>query len=299
MNPSTQRVVLITGASAGIGLAIAQRLMSRKDLILVLTARPSSLARFDDAGIEESDRVWLRPLEVTHEQNRIDLIAEIESELKGVDVLVNNAGITYRSVIEHVTEDELLHQMGVNFRGPIELARLVLPSMRAKKEGKILNVSSVGGMMAMPTMGAYSASKFAFEGASEALYYEVRPWNIQVSLLQLGFIRSDAFLKVPYTEHSRCASNNPHDAYFKHYDCMTSFIGSWMRRSLTSPEKVARRVERMIDRKRIPLRVKGTPDAVLFNLMRKTLPAPFYHWLLYHNLPCIRKWGKPPYPADK
>ncbi len=289
------RVVVITGASAGIGLAIAKQLLPRKDLKLVLTARASSLSRFDELGIEASDRVWLRPLEVTLEEDRARLIDEINQAWGGVDVLINNAGITYRSVIEHVTEKEYLHQMGVNFRGPMELTRLVLPGMREKQDGLVLNVSSVGGMMAMPTMGLYSASKFAFEGASEALYYELRPWNVKVCLLQLGFIRSDAFMKVPYTQHSRCASSNPRDGYFKHYECMTRFIGNWMRRSLTSPEKVARRVERMIDRKRLPLRVKGTPDAVLFSLMRRLLPAPFYHWVLYRNLPCIHLWGKAPF----
>ena len=287
------RVVLLTGASAGIGLAIARRLMNREDLMLVLTARPSSLARFDDAGIVESDRLWLRPLEITSGEDRERLVEEIDRELGGVDVLINNAGITYRSVVEHVTEKERIHQMGVNFRGPMELSRLCLPRMREKRAGKILNISSVGGMMAMPTMGVYSASKFALEGASEALFYEVKPWNIQVSLLQLGFIRSDAFMKVPYTEHSRCASENREDSYYKHYECMTNFIGTWMRRSRTSPEQVAKKVERMINRRRLPLRVKGTPDAVLFSIMLRTLPAPFYHWILYQNLPCVKKWGHP------
>ncbi len=97
--------------------------------------------------------------------------------LGGVDVLINNAGVAYRSVVEHVSERERLQQMGINFRAPMELTRLVLPYMRSRRAGRIINVSSMGGMMAMPTMAVYSASKFALEGATESLYYEVKPWG--------------------------------------------------------------------------------------------------------------------------
>ena len=92
----------------------------------------------------------------------------------------------YRAVLEHVSDAERVAQMDVNYLAPMDLIRLVLPRMREKHAGRILNVSSVGGMMAMPTMAVYSASKFALEGATEALYYEVRPWNIRVSLIQPG-----------------------------------------------------------------------------------------------------------------
>lgn len=285
------RNVLVTGAGAGIGLAIARRLSRREDLRLILTARAASLVRLEDAGFEENDRVWLRPLDVTSGKERERLIAEIDETLGGVDVLVNNAGITYRSVVEHVTEEERLLQMGVNFRGPMELSRLVLPSMRRKRAGRILNVSSVGGMMAMPTMAVYSASKFALEGASESLYYEVRPWNIQVCLLQLGFINSDAFLKVPHTPLSAQSARTVGDPYHAHYAHMADFIGKNMRRSLTKPETVARKIEKLVDRRRLPLRKRVTPDAKLFNLMRKFVPARLYHNILYAALPGVRSWG--------
>ena len=163
--------------------------------------------------------------------------------------------------------------------------------MRSKCGGKIINVSSVGGMMAMPTMAVYNASKFALEGASEALFYEVRPWRIQVCLLQLGFINSDAFMKVPCTEQASQSTQNPDDPYHAHYRNMSCFIGAWMRRSLTEPEDVARRVERLIDRRRLPLRVRGTLDAVAFDLMRRLVPARIYNRVLYAALPGIRKWG--------
>ncbi len=151
-NKGAGRVLLITGASTGIGLALAKRLRGQDDLHLVLAARAGSMQRFADEGIQEVERLWLRVLDVTDAARRRDLVGEIDRELGGVDWLVNNAGIAFRSVVEHVTEGERLLQMGVNFRGAMELARLVLPGMRAKRAGRILNVSSVGGMMAMPTM---------------------------------------------------------------------------------------------------------------------------------------------------
>ena len=193
--------VLITGASTGVGLALARRLLDGPHR-LVLTARESSLERFALRGIAESDRVRLRALDVTDARQRRDVVRSVQDEWGPIDALVNNAGLAVRSVVEHVTADELEAQMAVNLIGPISLARHVLPAMRRQRFGRILNVSSVGGMMAMPTMGAYSASKWALEGASESLWYEVRPWGVSVSLIEPGFIRSDGFEHVRFTEQS-------------------------------------------------------------------------------------------------
>jgi len=125
-------VVLLTGASSGLGMAIARRLLGA-DYRLTLTARSRSLSRFDEAGIHETERVKILPLDVTRPHEREAAISEIQRSWGGVDVLINNAGVSYRSVVEHVTEDERLAQLDINFRAPMELARLVLPGMRAKR----------------------------------------------------------------------------------------------------------------------------------------------------------------------
>ena len=179
----SDKTVLITGASTGIGLEIARVLIQTKYRV-ILTARESSLPRFDPHAIGESPHVRIRALDVTKAEEREAILAEAERDWGGIDILINNAGLSYRAVVEHVEERDRLEQMDVNFRSPMELIRLVLPEMRAKRAGQIITVSSVGGMMAMPTMAAYSASKFALEGAHEALWYEVRPWKIRVSLVQ-------------------------------------------------------------------------------------------------------------------
>ena len=287
------QTVLVTGASTGLGLAIARELM-RRDYRVVLTARPSSMDRFARLGIVEGPRVWLRPLDVTVAEQREAVIAEIETHLGGLDVLVNNAGVSVRSVVEHVTEDIRKAQMDINFRSPMELTRLALPGMRARRRGRIVNVSSVGGMMAMPTMAVYSASKFALEGACEAMWYEVRPWGIHVSLVAPGFINSDGFEKVWVTPLGQEALEAPASPYHSHYVHMRGFIQRIMKRVPSTPERVAATVVRVIEQRSPPLRVPATIDAWLFAWIRRLLPRRIYHAVLYWSLPGVRSWGPRP-----
>jgi len=196
--------------------------------------------------------------------------------------------------VEHVEERERLAQMDVNFRSPMELIRLVLPGMRAKRAGRIITVSSVGGMMAMPTMAAYSASKFALEGAHEALWYEVRPWGIRVSLVQPGFVHSDGFQKVRYTPKSGRSEHELAEPYHEHYVNMAPFIEKVMKSSRATPQSVANVVLKTMRRKHPPLRVPATRDALGFSVLRRILPRSTYHWLLYKMLPRVDTWGPSP-----
>lgn len=285
-------VVLVTGASTGLGLAISRELLKTGHR-LILTARASSLPRFAESGIVENERVRLRALDVTNDAQRRALIEETAAEWGGVDVLINNAGLAFRTVAEHVTqaaEDEIF---AINYHAPMELARLVLPAMRRKRCGCIINISSVGGMVAMPTMTLYSASKFALEGASEALWYEVRPFGIRVVLIQPGFIRSDSFRNTRFTAASDHGLHDSHDAYHAHYAHMDRLIEKLMRLSPADAASVARIVVKTIRRRDPPLRVHGTFDAHVFALIRRFLPRGILHRFLYRRLPGIREWGKP------
>lgn len=293
-------VVLVTGASTGLGLALARELLARRrdghrsasQRRLILSARAENLARFAREGISEDERTWLRALDVTSARDRERVVDEAEKRWGGVDVLVNNAGVAFRSVVEHVRDDERLAQMEVNFLGPMELIRLVLPSMREKRAGRILNVSSVGGMMAMPTMALYSASKWALEGATEALWYEVRPWNVRVTLVQPGFIHSEGILRTRYTHDSALSADDAHVAYHAHYVHMTPFIERLMGLARATPNAIARRIVRLIEMKNPPLRAPVTIDAHAFSLLRRILPRRLYHEVLYRKLPHVREWGR-------
>lgn len=289
----SEKTVLITGASTGIGLEIA-RALTTTEYRVILTARESSLPRFDVHAIGESQHVRIRPLDVTKTEERESIIEEAERDWGGVDMLINNAGLSYRAVVEHVEERERLLQMDVNFRSPMELIRLVLPGMRAKRAGRIITVSSVGGMMAMPTMAAYSASKFALEGAHEALWYEVRPWRIRVSLVQPGFVDSDGFQKVRYTSKSGRSEHELAEPYHEHYVNMSPFIAKLMKASRATPASVAKVVLKTMRQERPPLRVPATFDARAFALLRRIVPRSTYHWILYKMLPQVDTWGPSP-----
>jgi len=284
--------VLVTGASTGIGLALAQELLKEKNVRVIATARESSLHRFTEAGLEESDRLIIRALEICDYEQATKLIHEIDDKFDGVDVLVNNAGVSYRSVVEHMTPEAENHQMRVNYLGPIHLARCVLPMMRKKRNGNIINISSVGGMMAMPTMSSYSASKFALEGASESLWYELKPWGIKVSLIQPGFINSNSFRNVLMPEKAKFSSADSSAAYHSYYKYMSGFVEKLMKKATCTPEKIARIIVKTMNKPSPRLRVSAGPDAMFFGWLRRVLPRKFYHWFLYKNLPHVSEWEK-------
>jgi hypothetical protein len=289
--------ILVTGASVGVGLEVARQLLDTEHR-LVLTARAQSLPRFAEAGIVESDRVMLHRLDVTDADERAALIEAVEARFGGVDVLVNNAAVSYRAVVEHVTEDEAVAQMDTNFFGPMALTRLVLPHMRARRFGRIVNVSSVGGMTAMPTMAMYSASKFALEGMSESLFYELKPWGVHVSLIRPGFINSDAFLKVFYTDQGMASLGDEADPYHRHYFNMNELIEALMTLTFHRPDDVAETIVRTLLHPNPPLRVAATWDAFVFDLLRRMLPGRLYQALLYAGLPHVWAWGDLPADAE-
>lgn len=286
-----KKVVFITGASSGIGLILAQIIKKDNNYQLVATARAQSIFRFEEAGLFPSENLMILALDVTSHDERIECIRKVEERWGGIDVLVNNAGISYRAVVEHMSDEEQLQQLATNYLGPLALIRLVLPKMREKREGKIINISSVGGMMAMPTMSAYSASKFALEGASEALWYEMKPWNIKVSIVSPGFIRSKSFEHVYYSRQSR-DSEVQHGPYSEYYDSMSPFVAKMMNASFSTAEDVARTIFKTIQKKNSPLRIPATLDAHFFYWLRRLLPRWFYHKILYWGLPGAKNWAK-------
>lgn len=256
----------------------------------VITARSKSVTPLYEM-FPNSDTLMVCELDITNRESRNAIIAKIKEQWGGVDILINNAGVSYRSVIEHMTTEDEARQMATNYLGPMALVRAVLPSMRSKGRGKIINISSVSGMLAMPTMASYSASKAALEGASEALWYEMRPFGIDVSLVQPGFIHSDSFKNVRYTEKAT-HSEEGKDAYTQYYKSMKPFIAKLMGASRTPPEKIAQLVLHVVQTEGPPLWVPASLDAELFYYFRRLMPRRLLHPFLYRCLPGIRHWGE-------
>lgn len=290
MNKPQNPVVLLTGASSGIGLSLARKLW-KSSFRVAITLRESSFHKIKDEVFKETDRFLILPLDINYGTERRNVIDQISERWGGVDILINNAGISYRSVIEHMTNDEEYMQLKTNFLSPMALTRLVLPRMRKQRWGRIINVSSVGGMMAMPTMGSYSASKFALEGASESLWYELKPWDVHVTLVQPGFVRSESFRNVYWSKKSRQSAQS-NDSYSVYYKKMTNFIEELMCRSLSTPDSIADNILMLMKMNQPPLRTPVTLDAHFFSFLRRILPRGIYHRILYRNLPGIDKWGK-------
>lgn len=287
---SYKPVILVTGCASGVGLSLARRLARLTQYRVVVTAREKSLASLR-SRVGEDERMHVRALDVTCAKSRAKLMDEIHRTWGGVDILVNNAGVSYRAVVEHMTESDEQRQLATNYLGPMALIRLVLPNMRRKGRGKIINISSVSGMLAMPTMASYSASKHALEGACEALWYEAKPYGIDISLIQPGFIRSNSFQNVTYTELSK--PENSHDgAYQDYYRNMTPFIEKMMGRSFTRPEQIARLVVRVIQTENPPLWIPATYDAWIFYYLRRWLPRRILLPVLFRCLPRAKTWGR-------
>ena len=284
-----QPIAFITGCSSGIGKELLQ-ILARNNYTVVATALPKSRSQMDENPVTRLRNVHVRTLDVADLETGTKLIREVQANIGPIDILINNAGISYRSTVEDMTPEDEERQMAVNYFGPMHLIRECLPSMRERRSGRIVNISSVGGMMAMPTMASYSASKFALEGASESLWYEMKPWGIHVTLVRPGFINSLAFTKILYSKRKLDGLSSPE--YDAHYERMTHFVETIMRRTPCTSLNVAHSVARVIRSKHPPLRMAGTPDARLFFFIRRVLPRSWYHKLLYLSLPGVKKWGQ-------
>ena len=189
MNPSeSAKTWLITGCSTGFGRELARRVLDRGDRCVVTARDESSIAEFAKRFPKTA---YVVSLDVTDADGRERVVKLAESACGGVDVLVNNAGHGYLAAIEEGEDEEIRAMFETNFFGLAALTRRVLPGMRARRRGHIVNISSVGGLIGNPASGYYCASKFAVEGLSEALSKEVGPLGIHVTIVEPGPFRTD------------------------------------------------------------------------------------------------------------
>jgi NAD(P)-dependent dehydrogenase (short-subunit alcohol dehydrogenase family) len=179
---------LITGCSSGLGRELARAVLAR-GWNAVVTAR--DLASVADIVAGSPDTALALPLDVTNDGQIAEAVRQTEARFGAIDVLVNNAGYGYRGAVEEASEAEIRELFDTNFFGLVAVTRAVLPGMRAHGSGYIINISSVGGRLAAPGSGFYSASKFAVEGMSDALRKEVKPLGIGVMVVEPSGFRTD------------------------------------------------------------------------------------------------------------
>ena len=181
-------VWFITGASTGFGRLLAEEVLRRGGRVIA-TAR--SLEKVADLEETYPDRAKAYALDVTDPAQVISIVAQATACFAPVDVLVNNAGYGVTGAIEEVAEDEYMPMFETNVFGLLRVTRALLPKMRERGSGHIINLSSIGGLIAMPGWGYYNATKFAVEGLTEALAGECEPLGIHVTAIEPGAFRTD------------------------------------------------------------------------------------------------------------
>ncbi|SDO65105.1 SDR family NAD(P)-dependent oxidoreductase [Actinacidiphila guanduensis] len=177
----TSRTWFITGASRGLGAQWARTVLDRGDRVAATARTAASLQPLAE---QYADRVLPLAFDVADAAAVRAAVAATEERFGGIDVLVNNAGHMLVGAVEEVTDEQAKTQLDVNFLGPLWTTRAVLPGMRERGGGRILQVSSLGGVVAYPSLGLYHASKWALEALSQSLAAEVAAYNIHVTLIE-------------------------------------------------------------------------------------------------------------------
>ena len=189
-------VVLITGCSSGFGLETALAFARRGDTVVASMRDPAKATALLDRAEHEGLRLDVPVLDVTDDASVVTAVGEIEARHGGVDVLVNNAGVAYGGPIETIDVDRARAVVETNLWGAVRTIRAVLPCMRAKGAGVVVNVSSAAGRVPSgPYAGFYSMSKHALGALSEALAWEVEPLGIRVTCVEPGFFSTEIYAK--------------------------------------------------------------------------------------------------------
>jgi len=191
------QICLITGTSTGIGHATALHLARRGYRVYATMRNTAKGDQLGAAAAAENLNLVIETLDVADHQSMLDCVARIMAVEGRIDILINNAGLSSSSPIETYPEDEHRALFEANYWGPVKLTQAVLPAMRERASGAIINISSVLGRIAWANQGAYCASKFAIEAFSEALAQEVAPFGIRVAIIEPGVTASAIFDNTP------------------------------------------------------------------------------------------------------
>ncbi len=231
------KIIIITGASSGFGKATAEKLAAQGHTVYGLCRRE----------MQDTD-IKYRQCDVRNREQIASVVEQIIIEQGRVDVLVNNAGMGIGGALELATEQEIDLQMGTNFMGCVNMCQAVLPYMRKQRSGKIINLSSIGGLMGLPYQGFYSASKFAIEGFTEALATEVTGFGIRVCMVEPGDFATGF---TGSRKNSQTTLDDPD--YGPIFKRSLAIIEKEENGGL-QPEVLARRIVKLVDKKNPPLR---------------------------------------------
>jgi NAD(P)-dependent dehydrogenase (short-subunit alcohol dehydrogenase family) len=269
------KVAVVTGSSTGIGFETSL-LLARSGFQTYATMRTLKKSKnITEIANTENLPLTAIQLDVNDDRSVKDAISQIVAENKRIDVLINNAGYGLFSPIEDVTLGQVKEQFETNFFGVVRVTSEVLPTMRKQRKGTIVNVSSVAGKVGTPVLSAYAATKFALEGLSESMRYELKEWGINIVIIEPGAIRTKVFENVK-TGDIRSRSESP---YADVIERASKGFGKMMDNS-SSPKLVAETILNAITSKEPEIRYLVGEDAEYIMKIRKnSTDKEFENWM--------------------
>lgn len=246
---------LITGCSSGLGKSLAKAVLKKGDCAVVTARKTETVSEFEE---EFPGKALVLPLDVTNEKAVQDAVRKAKQRFGSIDVLINNAGYGYRAAVEEGSTEESKKLFDTNFWGPVELIKAVLPDMRKKHSGVIVNVSSIAALQTSPGSGYYAASKCALEGLSGGLRAEVEPLGIKVLVVEPGAFRTD-FAGRSLTQSEKIIEDYEQTAGARRIGKDTSH-GT----QPGDPDKAAELMIMAVEMKDVPFRLLLGTDAVAF-----------------------------------
>ncbi|MFB2894872.1 SDR family NAD(P)-dependent oxidoreductase [Aerosakkonemataceae cyanobacterium BLCC-F50] len=226
-------VALVTGASSGIGKATAIALKSVGFITYATARNPQTLSDLAAKGCH------VLQLDITDEASMLAAVRSIEAKHGAISVLVNNAGYNQIGPLEELTMEEIRRQFETNVFGLLRMCQLVLPGMRLQGYGRIINVGSIGGTFTTPGNGAYHASKYAVESFTDALRYEVKPFGVDVVLIQPTGVRTP-FIEKLYALMPQTGNDSPYATFKRNIEAQIQQMFGGNTRGILTPEDVAK-----------------------------------------------------------
>lgn len=249
----SRAVWLITGCSSGLGAAIARVAVAQGAHVVATARDPQSIPDLADGA---QNRVSRLALEVTDGPQREEVVRKVVDRFGAIDVLVNNAGRVFLGAVEECNDSDLRAMFDLHVFGPTQLIRLVLPVMRARGRGTIVQMSTMGAFLITPGFSAYTATKAALEGLSATLAAEVAPFGIRVLIVEPGSHRTSVFA----ADRLRTAKRLPQ--YADSVGSVERFLRDRNGRQAGDPERAAEIIVDMVGSERAPLRLPLGADAV-------------------------------------
>ena len=270
------QVVIVTGASAGIGEATARRLIRGGAKVVITARRPDRLETLARELDSTGANVLAVAGDITVDTDRRKVVAAALAKFGRVDGLVNNAGYGTRGPVEIVPVDLIRKNYETNVFSLIALTQLVVPAMRERGSGCIVNIGSVAGKIARPLSSIYDSTKHALEALTDGLRGELKPFGVRVSLIRPGFILTEFVEAADVVSAGVIANAGPYAPFYEGYSASTKT----MRRIAGAPDDIARLVEQALTSDNPAPRYSGPFHARFFLLLKWLLPDRVLEWVV-------------------